>query len=55
MTRIIYGVIRRKHSTLLNLVEFFPVVGDFVPDYTISKIVWIYSESKQKQKQAIIQ
>ncbi|MDQ3976088.1 MAG: hypothetical protein M3264_06155 [Thermoproteota archaeon] len=55
MTGLLYGVTRSKHSTLLNLVEFVPVIGDFVPAYTISAIVWIYSESKQMQKQAIIQ
>jgi hypothetical protein len=55
VTGILYGVTRSRHSTLLNLVEFVPVIGDFVPAYTISTIVWIYSESKQMQKQAIIQ
>jgi hypothetical protein len=56
VTSILYGLTRSKRSTLLNLVEFVPVIGDFVPAYTISTLLWIYSESKQKQKQqAIIQ
>jgi hypothetical protein len=54
VTEIFYGITRSKRSTLLNLVEFIPVIGDFVPAYAISTLLWIYSESKQ-QKQAIIQ
>lgn len=52
---ILYEITRSKRSILLNLVEFIPVIGDFVPAYTISRLLWIYSESRQKQKQAIIQ
>jgi hypothetical protein len=57
VTGILYGITRSKRSTLLNLVEFVPVIGDFVPAYTISTLLWIYNESKkeQKQKQAIMQ
>jgi hypothetical protein len=51
---ILYEIIGSKRSILLNLVEFIPVIGDFVPAYTISRLLWIYSESRQKQKQAII-
>jgi hypothetical protein len=53
VTGILYGITRSKRSTLLNLAEFIPVIGDFVPAYTISTLLWMYSESKQKQ--AIIQ
>jgi hypothetical protein len=53
VTGILYGITRSKRSTLLNLAEFIPVIGDFVPSYTISTLLWMYSESKQKQ--AIIQ
>jgi hypothetical protein len=52
---ILYEITGSKRSILLNLVEFIPVIGDFVPAYTISRLLWIYSESRQKQKQAIIQ
>lgn len=52
---ILYEITRSKRSILLNLVEFIPVIGDFVPAYTISRLLWIYSESRQKQKEAIIQ
>lgn len=55
VTGILYGITRSKRSTLLNLVEFIPVIGDFVPAYTISTLLWIYSESKKEQEQAIIQ
>jgi hypothetical protein len=49
VTGILFGITRSKRSTLLNLIEFVPVVGDLVPTYTITTLLWIYSESKKKQ------
>ena len=51
---VLYAITRSKRSTLLNMVEFVPVVGDFVPTYTISTLLWIYGESKKKKMQAIM-
>jgi hypothetical protein len=34
---------------LINAIEFVPVIGDFVPIYTISTLLWIYSESKKRR------
>lgn len=55
VTGILYDITRSKRSTLLNLMEFVPVIGYSVPAYTFSTLLWISSESKKKQKQAIIQ
>ena len=30
--------------------DYFPFVGDFIPVYTISTLLWIYSESKKHKK-----
>lgn len=54
VTSVLYTITRSKRSTLLNMVEFVPVIGDFVPTYTISTLMWIYCESKKKKKQAIM-
>jgi Asp/Glu/hydantoin racemase len=51
---ILFGITRSKRSTLLNLIEFVPVVGDLVPTYTLTTLLWIFSESRKK-KQAIVQ
>jgi hypothetical protein len=52
---MLYAITRSKRSTLLNMIEFVPIIGDFVPAYTISTLLWIYGESKKKPKQAVIQ
>jgi hypothetical protein len=49
VTSMLYVITRNKHSTLLNMAEFVPVVGDFVPVYTISTLLWIFDESKKKK------
>ncbi len=45
-----YSLTRSKTSAAINLVEFIPFVGDFIPVYTISTLLWIYSESKKHKK-----
>jgi hypothetical protein len=49
VTGMIYAIPKSKRSTLLKLIEF-------VPAYTISTLLlWIYSESKNMRKQAVVQ
>jgi hypothetical protein len=52
VTSILFAITRSKRSTLLNMVEFVPLIGDMVPTYTISTLLWIYGESK-KQRQLV--
>jgi hypothetical protein len=54
VTSMLYAITRSKRSILLNMVEFVPVIGDFVPTYTISTLLWIYGESKKKKRQIIM-
>lgn len=54
VTSALYAITRNKRSTLINMIEFVPVIGDLVPTYTISTLLWIYSESKKKKKKAVI-
>ena len=53
VTSVLYAITRSKRSALLNMVEFVPVIGDFVPTYTISTLLWIYGESKKKKRQIL--
>ena len=48
------AITRSKRSTLINAVEFVPVIGDFVPIYTISTLLWIYSEFKKEEPYLLI-
>lgn len=50
ITSILFAITRSKRSTLLNMIEFVPVIGDFVPIYTLTTLLWIYQESRKKKK-----
>ena len=49
VTSILFGITKSKRSTLINAIEFIPFLGDLVPTYTISTLLWLYSESKKKR------
>jgi hypothetical protein len=44
VTGILYSVTKSKFATAINLIEFIPFVGDFVPIYTLSTLYWISKE-----------
>ncbi len=54
ITGILFAITRSKRSTLLNLIEFVPVIGDFVPTYTLTTLMWIYKESRKKNEERAI-
>jgi hypothetical protein len=41
---LLYGITKSKVSLLLNLAEFIPFLGDFLPVYTVSTLIWIGRE-----------
>jgi hypothetical protein len=38
---LLYLITRSKVSVVMNLAEFIPFLGDFLPVYTVSTILWI--------------
>lgn len=52
-TTLLYFITRNKRSTAINLIKFIPVIGDFIPTYTISTLQWISRESKKEKKKAV--
>ena len=44
VTSMLYSLTRSKLSTAINMVEFVPFVGDLIPVYTLSTLVWISKE-----------
>ena len=44
VTSILYSITKSKSATAINLIEFIPFVGDFVPVYTLSTLYWISKE-----------
>ncbi|HEX2306627.1 MAG TPA: hypothetical protein VHH33_10115 [Nitrososphaeraceae archaeon] len=42
---MLYSITKSKVSFIMNLAEFVPFLGDFLPVYTASTIIWILRES----------
>ena len=41
VTGLLYLITRSKVSVVMNLAEFIPFLGDFLPVYTVSTILWV--------------
>jgi hypothetical protein len=41
----LYSITKSKVVLVINLAEFVPFIGDFLPVYTVSTIIWILRES----------
>jgi hypothetical protein len=50
VTSLLYSITRSKLSTAINMTEFIPFVGDLIPVYTLSTLVWI-SKGIRKPKE----
>src|ERR687890_2141942 len=42
---ILYRLTGSKTSTAINSIEFIPLIGDMIPAYTISTLLWILRTS----------
>jgi hypothetical protein len=45
VTSFLFSITKSKVSLIMNLAEFVPFLGDFLPVYTASTIIWILRES----------
>ena len=52
-TSLLYSITRNKRSAAINLIKFIPIIGDFVPTFTISTLLWISRESKKEKKKVV--
>jgi hypothetical protein len=41
---LLYSITKSKVSVIMNLTEFIPFVGDFLPAYNVSTLIWIIRE-----------
>jgi len=41
---LLYFITKSKVSVIMNLTEFVPFLGDFLPVYTVSTMIWILRE-----------
>lgn len=47
---VLYSLTGSKTSTAINAIEFIPFIGDMIPAYTISTLLWILRESSHRRK-----
>ncbi|MGA7369143.1 MAG: hypothetical protein WBX01_08435 [Nitrososphaeraceae archaeon] len=48
---LLYNITKSKTSTAVNMIEFIPFVGDYIPVYTLSTLMWIARALKSNRKQ----
>lgn len=46
---LLYRLTGSKTSTAISSIEFIPVIGDMIPAYTISTLLWILRESGKRK------
>ncbi|HEX6378608.1 MAG TPA: hypothetical protein VFZ60_05980 [Nitrososphaeraceae archaeon] len=46
VTSLLYLITKSKVSVVMNLAEFIPFLGDFLPVYTVSTILWIAKDQE---------
>jgi hypothetical protein len=46
---MLYHLTGSKTSTAINSIEFIPVIGDMVPAYTVSTLLWILRASHKRK------
>lgn len=46
---LLYRLTGSKTSTAISSIEFIPVIGDMIPAYTISTLLWILRESRKRK------
>ena len=49
VSSFLFSITRSKVLFVMNLAEFIPVLGDFLPVYTISTLIWILREHKENK------
>lgn len=46
VTGLLYLITRSKVSVIINLAEFIPFLGDFLPVYTVSTLLWVVRDQE---------
>lgn len=54
ITGLLFAITRNKRSAAINLIKFIPMVGDYTPTYTITTLMWIYTEWSKTNETANI-
>ena len=46
---LLFSITRSKVLLVMNLAEFIPFLGDFLPVYTISTLIWVLREQEENK------
>lgn len=46
---LLFSITKSKVSLIMNLAEFIPFLGDFLPVYTISTVIWVLREQEENK------
>jgi len=49
VTGLLFSITKSKVSLIMNLAEFIPFLGDFLPVYTISTLIWVLREQDENK------
>ncbi len=49
VSSLLYSITRSKVSLIMNLAEFIPFLGDFLPVYTVSTLIWVLREQDKNK------
>lgn len=51
---LLFSITKSKVSLIMNLAEFIPFLGDFLPVYTISTLIWVLREQDEENKLVLL-
>lgn len=51
---LLFSITRSKVLLVMNLAEFIPFLGDFLPVYTISTLIWVLREQDEENKLVLL-
>jgi len=46
---LLFSITRSKVLLIMNLAEFIPFLGDFLPVYTISTLIWVLRAQEENK------
>ncbi|MDW0176919.1 MAG: hypothetical protein QOK58_11790 [Nitrososphaeraceae archaeon] len=49
VSSLLFSITKSKVSLIMNLAEFIPFLGDFLPVYTISTLIWVLREQEENK------
>jgi hypothetical protein len=50
ITGLLFAITRNKRTAAINLIKFLPIIGDYVPTFTVTTLIWIYTEWSKKNE-----